>query len=190
LKHSKDEEVVSIGYKIKSVRFYKDGTVELTTDPEAVPATITPCTSVEEKVLTLLSEGRKREALKLGYKLAVACIKSRCREGRDCNTCFLKDVCALPKNPEWFIKKGLLALKSTFLLWCKMEKWSNGNISKDEKKWNEGSVVKKKENSKSIRISVETWRKLMNLKIEGNLRSLDDVIQKLIKVYEAHKSAG
>jgi len=71
-----------------------------------------------------------------------------------------------------------------------MEKWSNGKVAKDEKKWNEGSVVKKKESLKSIRISVETWRKLMNLKIEGNLRSLDDVIQKLINIYEAHKSAG
>jgi len=57
-------------------------------------------------------------------------------------------------------------------------------------KWSSGDVVKKKENNKSIRISVETWRKLMNLKIEGNLRSLDDVIQNLIKVYEAHKSTG
>jgi len=71
-----------------------------------------------------------------------------------------------------------------------MEKWINGNVSKDIKKWNEGSVVKKRENSKSIRISVETWKKLMNLKIEENLRSLDDVIQKLINIYEARKSTG
>jgi len=96
-------------YAIKARRFFRDGTEELITEPEALKMTVEPCTAIEYKVLDLLSKGKEREVWRLSYKLAVACIKSCCflRRG-GCNNCFFRHYCAYPKNPMWFIRKGII----------------------------------------------------------------------------------
>jgi len=97
-----------MGYEIKSKKLYRDGREELVTEPEAAKLSVVACTPLESKILKLLSEGRRDELKNIGYKLAVACIKSGCIKYRDCRECFYSDICAYPKNPEWFRKKGLM----------------------------------------------------------------------------------
>jgi len=97
-----------MGYEIKSKRFYIDGTEELVTEPEGAKLIVSACTPLESKILRLLSEGKREELGNIGYKLAVACIKSGCIKHRNCGKCFFSDICAYPKNPEWFMRKGLI----------------------------------------------------------------------------------
>jgi hypothetical protein len=57
---------------------------------------------------------RKPVPERLRYRLAVLCL---CRlKGRHplftrCEDCFFYDVCAYPKNPEWFMRRGIVAEK-------------------------------------------------------------------------------
>jgi predicted CopG family antitoxin len=43
---------------------------------------------------------------------------------------------------------------------------------------------------KTVTISLETWRRLLNLKGELNARSLDEVLEELIKTWERQKQSS
>jgi len=95
-------------YRVKALRIYGDRAQELITEPQGVELGVAPCTPFEAKLLDMAARGEKPSDPRIGYRLAVACIRSGCFEKRDCNTCFFRDICALPKNPEWFTEKGII----------------------------------------------------------------------------------
>jgi len=97
------------GYRIVAKRLYRDGSSELVTEPRSLEIGVTPCTAFEAKLLDMVARGEKPSDPRFGYKLAVACIRSRCFEKRSCEECFFRDVCAFPKSPRWFIEKGMIS---------------------------------------------------------------------------------
>jgi predicted CopG family antitoxin len=47
-----------------------------------------------------------------------------------------------------------------------------------------------KDKRKTVTISLETWRRLLNLKGELNARSLDEVLKELMRTWEKQKQSS
>ena len=96
------------GYRFVSRRMRRDGSEELVADRQSVSLAL-PAYPVIREVLGYLQRG-ERPPERLGYKLAVLCLrrlKGRHPLFENCNDCFFRDVCAYPRNPQWFHKRGL-----------------------------------------------------------------------------------
>jgi hypothetical protein len=52
------------------------------------------------------------------------------------------------------------------------------------------NILLMKGKRKTVTISLETWRRLLNLKGELNARSLDKVLEELIKTWERQKQSS
>jgi len=86
------------GYRIKGLRFYLDGTIELIIEPRGEPITVKPCTGYEAELLELASRGVVLRDPITGYRLARECIKSGCIYQRRCKDCFFLDICAITRT--------------------------------------------------------------------------------------------
>jgi len=93
------------GYKVKALRIYKNGTKELVTEPQRSEFVVVPCTPVESRVLWMLSKGMKIGDPEIGYKIADACAMYGCDKHRKCGSCFFRDLCAYPGNPN-VVRRG------------------------------------------------------------------------------------
>lgn len=47
--------------------------------------------------------------------------------------------------------------------------------------------MKEQEPTRSIRISQKTWRKLMKLKLYLNVRSIDEIIDRMLKIVDVQE---
>ena len=93
--------------KPRAIRYYRNGSSELVMPRRSVKMSF-PDYPVIREILEKLQKSERIDP-KLGYKLGVLCLKRLRHENPElfgnCADCFFADICAYPRNPEWFHTK-------------------------------------------------------------------------------------
>lgn len=95
--------------QIVARRMYRDGRDELVVKPTPLRYTL-PAYPVIQRILEARMQGKKPD-VRDTYKLGVLCLKSLRNWHplfQDCDTCPLASDCAVPRDPAWFRRKGIM----------------------------------------------------------------------------------